>query len=174
MPASSPGLLIPTFTGGNLNGTHTIAAEFLATDAVTVSPFATWSTTNAPTTGNDPSDDEDGDGVSNGVEFVLGGDKDSNDLDKLPAAATDATNMTFTFVRDQASIDASVSVEIEVGANLASWPTSYTVGADTAGSDAGITVAKDTPVAGKDTVTLTVAQAPDIRKFARLKVVISP
>ena len=88
MPVNSPGLLTPTFTGGNLIGTNTIAAEFLAAEAATGSPYTTWASTNAPTTGNDPSDDEDGDGVSNGVEFVLGGAITTNDLGKLPTVAT--------------------------------------------------------------------------------------
>jgi hypothetical protein len=36
-----------------------------------------------------------------------------------------------------------------------------------------VTVAEDSP-AGFDTVTLTVPQSPDTKKFARLKVVITP
>jgi autotransporter-associated beta strand protein len=136
------------------------------------SAYTTWAATNAPT-GN-PDDDFDGDGVANAVEFVLGGDKDTNDLGKLPQVGDDGTNMTFTFERDQASIDAAVSVEIEVGTDLAAWPDSYTVGADTLGSDAGVTVSKDDPASGTDTVTLSVTKAPDTKKFGRLKVVVTP
>lgn len=133
-------------------------------------PYATWASTNAP--GQNPNDDFDGDGVPNAIEFVLGGSKDTNDLDKLPIVATSGGDMTFTFVRDRDSVDASVSVEIEVGTDLVNWPTIYTVGANTAGSSAGVTVADNG--GGTDTITLTVAQAPDTKKFARLKVVITP
>ncbi len=68
-------------------------------------------------------------------------------------------------------------LEIEVGTDLVTWttpPSAYTVGAGTASSDAGVTVSKDDPAAGTDTVTLSVAQSPDAKKFARLKVVITP
>jgi autotransporter-associated beta strand protein len=132
-------------------------------------PYTTWASTNAPT-GN-PDDDYDGDGVSNAVEFVLGGLATTNDLGKLPTLATNGTNMTFTFTRAQSSIAASTLVTIEVGTNLSTWPTSYAV-PDTA--IAGPPVAVVDNLDGTDTVTLTVAQAPDAAKFARLKVVITP
>jgi hypothetical protein len=46
------------------------------------------------------------------------------------------------------------------------------VGADTASSTAGVTV--DDNEDGTDTITLTVARAPDAAKFARLAVTITP
>lgn len=134
--------------------------------------YALWASVNAPTGG--PGDDFDGDGVSNALEYVLGGKKDTNDIGKLPAVATPDGNLTFTFVRDQGSIDGTTTVVIEVGTDLANWPNTYTVGADTAGSSAGVTVEKDSPSAGQDTVKLTVTREPDARKFGRLKVTITP
>ena len=136
----------------------------------TGSPYDSWANVNAPT-GN-PDDDFDGDGVPNAIEFVLGGLATTNDLDKLPAVATSGGNLTFTFVRDRDSVDASVSVEIEVSTDLATWPDVFTVGADTGSSTAGVTVTDN--LDGTDTIALTVAQAPDEKKFARLKVVITP
>ena len=64
-----------------------------------------------------------------------------------------------------------VAVAVEVGTNLATWPGVYHVGADTASSDPGITV---TDNGTTDTVTLTVAQAADTTKFARLRVTVAP
>jgi hypothetical protein len=162
-------LLTPTFTGGNQIGTHTIAAEFLAAEAA-AGPYTTWASTNAPTTGNDPSADEDNDAVNNGAEFILGGSINTNDLDKLPTASTDGTNMIFSFERDQDSIDASVVVSIEVGNDLATWTNEYNVPTAPA---AGPPVAVVDNGNGTETVTLTVAQAPDTKRFARLKVVIT-
>jgi methionine-rich copper-binding protein CopC len=133
------------------------------------SPYETWAATNAP--GSEPDEDIDGDGVPNAIEFVLGGDKNTKDLGKLPIVATTGTNMTFTFVRDRDSVDPSVSVVIEVGPNLGTWPNVFTVGGNTADSSAGVTVTDNGN--GTDTITLTVPQAPDTKKFARLKVAIT-
>lgn len=133
------------------------------------SPYETWAATN--TLGSTPEDDFDSDGVPNAIEFVLGGDKNTNDLGKLPTATTSGGNMTFTFVRDRDSVDANVSVAIEVGTELSVWPNVFTVGPNTAGSSAGVTVTDNGN--GTDTITLTVSRAPDTKKFARLKVTIT-
>jgi hypothetical protein len=60
-------------------------------------------------------------------------------------------------------------VEIEVGTDLSTWPTVYTVGADTAGSTPGVVVTEDSSP-GFDTITLTVPMGTDPKKFARLAV----
>jgi methionine-rich copper-binding protein CopC len=130
------------------------------------SPYETWAATN--TLGSTAEEDFDSDGVPNAIEFVLGGDKNTNDLSKLPTATISGGNMTFTFVRDRDSVHANVSVAIEVGTELGVWPNVFTVGPNTAGSSAGVTVTDNGN--GTDTITLTVPQVPDTRKFARLKV----
>jgi len=158
----------------NFNGIHgTVSVYATSTPKrllLTVTPYQAWAADNSPT-GN-PNDDFDLDGVPNAIEFVLCGDKDTKDLGKLPSAATDGSNMTFTFVRDWDSVGPGVSVMIEVGTNLATWPDRFTVGANTASSTAGITVTNNGD--GTDTVTLTIPQATDTQKFARLKVGITP
>jgi autotransporter-associated beta strand protein len=131
--------------------------------------FSSWATTHAG--GGAATDDFDGDGVSNAAEWVLGGLETTNDLGKLPGVSTTGGNLIFTFVRDQQSISADTTVSIETSTDLAGWPNSYVVpDVATVGT---VTVAKDT-APGKDTVTLTVPQAPDAKKFAHLKVVITP
>ena len=134
--------------------------------------YSTWITGFGLAVGDqDPTDDPDNDGVSNAVEWVLGGDPATGmDVNKLPTVSTGGGNMVFTFNRDQDSKVAGTSVAIEVGTTLAAWPTVYTVGNDTAGSSAGVTVTDN--LDGTDTITLTVAQAPDPVKFARLRVAI--
>ena len=79
--------------------------------------------------------------------------------------------MTFTFVRARDSVHANVSVAIEVGTELGVWPSVFTVGGNTAGSTAGVSVLDNGN--GTDTITLTVPLTPDTKKFARLKVVIT-
>jgi autotransporter-associated beta strand protein len=119
--------------------------------------------------------DANGDGVSNGLAWILGAADPSTDARSLlPTVSTTATNMVFTFKRTQASINAGAALSVEVGTTLAAWSTTYTVGADTAGSTSGVTIAKDSPSAGTDTVTVTVARGADGKKFARLKAVQTP
>jgi N-sulfoglucosamine sulfohydrolase len=136
------------------------------------SAYTIWAATNAPTTGSDLSADEDGDGVGNGVEFIVGGSGSTHDLDKLPTASTAGANMTFSFERAQQSIDPSTTVSIEVGTDLTSWPDVYAV-PDDATAAPPVTVVKDS-APGVDTVTLGLPMGPGSRKFARLKVTISP
>jgi autotransporter-associated beta strand protein len=161
----TPGWVAPQ--GGTWSGTITLTYD----DVSAVSPYTTWASTNAPNTGNNPAADEDGDGVSNGLEFVLKGTITTNDLGKLPVVATTpGGDMTFTFVRDQDSVDASVAVSVEVGTTLASWPDVYPV-PDVAPGAPPVAVVDNGD--GTDTVTLTLTRAPDTEKFARLKVVIT-
>lgn len=142
------------------------------TSETTASAYDTWKAANAP--GSNPDDDSDGDGVTNAVEFVLGGTSTTNDLDKLPEFAADGTNMTFSFFRKQSSIDAKTALLIETSTDLATWdiaPSAYTVpDGETVGPP--VTVVKGVP-AEFDTVTLTVPQ-DSAKKFARLKVLITP
>jgi hypothetical protein len=164
----------PGWTVGTLaltdNGTGTI---YLTGLSKTAGGYALWAATNAPS--GTAGADYDGDGVTNGVEYVLGGTKDTNDLAKLPiTSTTPGGDVLFTFVRDQASIDGTTTVAIEVGTTLAAWPDSYSVPGTAVANNPGVTVVKDAPVAGKDTVTLTIPRAPDAKKFARLKVVVGP
>ena len=120
----------------------------------------------------DPGDDPDKDGVSNALEWVLGGNPASvMDAAKLPVVTTAGGNLVFTFKRDQDSKVAGTTVVIDVGTTLGTWPSVYTVGNTTGTSSAGVTVTDN--LDGTDTVTLTVTRAPDAAKFARLRVTIN-
>lgn len=158
---------------------HVAASEWTFNEAdgtLTLAPaggYANWKSTNAPT--GTAADDFDGDGVPNGVEYVLGGDKDTNDLDKLPDTTNDGTTMTFTFLRDQGAIGPDTSLAIQVDGDLIDWPTSgpdyYPVPDGEVAADPGLTVEDN--LDGTDTITLTVTMAPDAVKFARLRVIIT-
>lgn len=134
--------------------------------------YATWKDVNAPT--GTPNDDYDGDGVSNGVEFVLGGTKDTKDLSKLPAISTTGDNLVFAFQRDQASIDGTTTVVIQVGTDLSNWPDTYTVLGTAQINNPGVTIQKDTPSVGTDTIILTVPRGLAPTQFARLVVTPAP
>ncbi len=154
----------PSFTG---------AGRLTVSSGPAGSGYNDWALTNAP--GQGAGQDYDNDGVSNGAEYVLGGLATTQDSGKLPKVSTASGNLIFTFKRDQDSKTADTSVFIEVGTTLATWPAVYTVGNDNSGSNAGSTpgVTVTNNGDGFDTVTLTVAQAPDTRKFARLKVMVN-
>jgi hypothetical protein len=77
--------------------------------------------------------------------------------------------MVFTFVRDQASIDGSTTVTIEVGENLVDWPDQHPVPGTAVSNNPGLSVEKNVPATGQDTVTLVVPLSSS-PKFARLQV----
>jgi autotransporter-associated beta strand protein len=139
--------------------------------ASTASNYASWATNNAATT--TPTQDQDNDGVSNAVEYVLGGSSSSNDVSKLPVVSLLGDNIVYSFQRSQASINAFTSLNIQVGGTLEAWLGNYSVGVDTASSSAGVIVTKGVPL-GFDTVTLSIPRAPDLQKFVRLRVTITP
>jgi hypothetical protein len=130
--------------------------------------YTSWKTTNAPT--GAPSDDFDGDGVANGIEYVLGGTASTRDFGKLPGISTAGGNLAFTFIRDQASIDGTTAITIELGETLTDWPQSFPVPDTAVTNNPGLTVVKNSPSAGQDTVTLILPLNPGGKTFARLKV----
>ena len=166
----------PALIAAGFNGQLQISGNNLILSVTAVgagSAYDTWKAANAPV--SNPDDDTDGDGVTNAVEFVLGGTSLTKDLEKLPEVSTSGGNMTVTFERAIDSIDPKTALFIETSTDLATWntaPSPYTV-PDVAIVGPPVTVVEDTSV-GFDTVTLTVPQAPDAKKFARLKVVITP
>lgn len=135
--------------------------------------YNSWASVNAPT-GN-ANDDFDGDGVSNAIEYVLGGTKDTNDTNKLPQATFDGNNLIFTFTRSKDSITPDTTVAVQVDTDLEAWPTSganyYAVPSAPVVNNPGITVVDNAP-ANTQTVTLTVPMGADTKKFARLSVTV--
>jgi autotransporter-associated beta strand protein len=135
--------------------------------------WTSWKTANSVTGG--PNDDQDGDGVSNALEFLLGGSSATNDIGLLPTLDASGPNFIFTFERKAGILDGISALSIEVSTDLTTWdafPSPYTVGADTATSSTGVTVTEDTP-AGFDTITLTIPKGTDTKKFARINLLVN-
>ena len=153
---------------------YTVTAQNLTTQKYTVNivesattPYQDWAVANAPS--GSSADDFDKDGISNGIEFLLGGDKDTNDLAKLPTMSTTATHWVFRFRRIRSSVSGVNSCVIDAGDSLNVWQQSYTVAATTALSTPGITIQENDP-SGFDTVTLSIPKLGSDKKFARLRV----
>ncbi|MCW1886273.1 autotransporter-associated beta strand repeat-containing protein [Luteolibacter flavescens] len=170
--ASYTGTLTGTFTvTGTLPSGYSVVYDATAKQILLRKSggFSSWASTNGLT--GSPTADFDNDGLPDAVEYVLGSDPKASSTAAAPALSLSGANMVFTFNRANSSKTADVTVAIEVGTNLTAWPTTYTVGNDTAGSTAGVTV---TAGANADTVTLTVPRGTDTKKFARLKVTVAP
>jgi fibronectin-binding autotransporter adhesin len=78
--------------------------------------YGNWETLNG-ITGAGANTDSDGDGIPNGIEFVIGGDpSDSPSSALLPTATVDADNVTFIFRRTDEA--ASYNPYVEYGSSL--------------------------------------------------------
>ena len=132
--------------------------------------YSAWETLNG-IAGAGPEVDSDGDGVPNGIEFVIGGDPsgpNSNSRSLLPTATTDATYLTFVFRRTTES-NASNPPTVEYGSTLSGWTTA--VAGAPAGTPVLITTQAGVGFTG-DVVTVKIprALAASGKLFARLKV----
>jgi autotransporter-associated beta strand protein len=133
-------------------------------------PFSNWASSKG-LTGLDAgfNADPDADGISNGLEFVLGGEPNpanpgSNSSALLPTFAVSGSNMIFTYSRADAAAYLNPVVEFN---NLLSG--TWTTAADPA--NATISVVDGSP---SDTVTVTIPTLGSPTKFARLKVEEAP
>jgi fibronectin-binding autotransporter adhesin len=121
-----------------------------------------------PSQGGDP----DFDGLANAVEYVIGGNPGIASQTGRPQSSVVGNDLVFSFSRVDSSETPDVAVAVEIGTSLDSWPTVYNVGADTAGSSAGVSVSENGT--DPDTITVTIPKAADLRKFARLRVTVTP
>lgn len=149
---------------------HTSHPAFFeaGTGALTVRPgsFAEWAALHGLTGTADA--DFDGDGLADAVEYVLGTDPKSPGA---PGAriTREQGNVVFEFSRDDASETPDISLVAEVGDDLASWPMVLSIGADSASSGNGVTVAENG--SAPDVIRITLPIGGSTGKFLRLRVV---
>ena len=158
----------PTSLGNQLIADH-LADGILASYTVG-SAFDTWIGTGAGGKGLTGADaeldaDPDHDGISNGIEFVIGGEPNpahpgSNSRALLPTGEVVGGNFVFTFTRmDEA---AYLNPVVEFDADMqAPWTTAVDP------DNADIEITPGTPA---DTITVTIPMGANTEMFARLKV----
>lgn len=172
----SSGNLSGTLNGANLAGSIGAASatlkitgnnvELVVTGAST--PYESYESANN-IVGAGASADSDGDGLANGLEFILGGISDpalkSNDLDLLPTLTDNGSSVTFSFTLTDAAAAFSPKIwSVEFDEDLSgTWTTAVDPG------NAAITV---TPDAGEpfSKVSVTIAKPAGGKLFARLRV----
>jgi hypothetical protein len=130
------------------------------------SPFEDWAAAAGLVDGDAAFDaDPDGDGIDNGLEFLLGGQPNpnlpgSNSLELLPVVEASGENLVFTFTRVRAADSIEAIVEF-----------STTLDGDwTEATDLNATI-QTTPGEDSDTVTVTIPKGSADKLFARLRAV---
>ena len=137
-----------------------------ATPAAPVSAYSAWASNGAQglTAGvNDgPLADPDGDGITNLMEFILGGAPIVSSQTILPTLAKSGVDWVFEYDRSDASMPPATTQIVEYGSDLTGW-TAVTIPATTAG------IVTITPGSPSDHVKVTLP-AGGSQQFARLKV----
>lgn len=140
--------------------------------------YAGWASAKGLTAGvNDGlNQDPDGDGISNLLEYVLGGlpvGAGAANTSILPVQTMDANNVTLTFHRSDLSETDTTQV-VQISSNLSTWTDFATLGAATA---APVTVTEDSPSADVDAVSVAIPRTGNAvsgKLFARLRVLKQP
>ncbi|MCW1924635.1 autotransporter-associated beta strand repeat-containing protein [Luteolibacter arcticus] len=116
----------PGFTGtGSWSVQATANSLSLVYAPGTGNPFSTWASANGVPA--NPALDSDGDGIANGIEFVIGGNPapgaGSNSNGLLPTITTDATYLNFTYRRTDAAASMPLAQQpyVQYGSTLAGW-----------------------------------------------------
>jgi hypothetical protein len=150
------------------DGNHNAAApvaRILTVHPGTPAGFAAWAGNPAQglTAGlnDDPADDPDHDGISNLLEFALGGEPMVSSLAVLPVLTKSAGEWVFEYDRSALS-KSSTTQAVEYGSDLTGW-TAVPIPASSGGS---VTV---TPGASSDHVKVTFPP-PGAMRFVRLRV----
>lgn len=140
----------------------------------TASPFASWTASNGLVGGDAaPGADPDADGLSNLIEFIVGGqpnpaNPNASSSALVPTQEIIGSNLVFTYRRaDLSTTEAGLVITAEFGTNLSAWTTAVNgVGGVT------ITETPDGFGSGIDKVEVSIPMGTETELFARLKAVL--
>ena len=113
--------------------------------------------------------DPDFDGIPNVIEYILGGDPSQPDSTLVPKASIISANLVFAFDRVDSSETSDITLLVEAGTTLSSWPETFIIGAT---SSPGVVIQENE--AAPDRITVTIPQGGAPAKFARLRAIVSP
>jgi hypothetical protein len=160
------------------NGVIAIAAGVSHTVALlgteTPPSFAGWAAsfglTGAAASANA---DPDHDGLATVLEYILGGNPaQPSPATPRPVASLSGGSMFFTFPRLDASETSDMTLTVESGTDLVTWPDVFTIGPNSTASSPGVTILENG--AAPDTISVAIPLGTDKAKFARLKVTVAP
>lgn len=159
-----PGVYGSSHISGRILGSGTLTV----TEGPSAPPYQLWAEAHGIAGAGAADVDSDGDGISNGSEFVLGGDPsgpDSNLSALLPVMTRTGNTLKFVYRRaDASSANYAMQVEISSNPSVNGWaPAPNDLG------DPKILVESDGFGPGVDKVTVTIAMTGP-KLFARLKV----
>jgi autotransporter-associated beta strand protein len=164
-----------TTDGGNgRTWTYDETTGILTLVSVQISAYGSWASGPFanPFTNSAPLVDFDNDGLSNLLEFVLGGDPTATDPAPVtPTASTSGDNLLLTFKRSDASELQPVTVKVQISEDPAIWDavSDITIGAGPNGTGPGGATYTVDDTGSLDTIVVTIPTASATRKFIRVK-----
>jgi autotransporter-associated beta strand protein len=132
--------------------------------------FGSWIADNWPTLADKtPGGDPDNDGMENVLEYVLGGNPSQPDPGRAPTVTVSGGNLIFSFQRAEDSKTADVTLLVEAGSNMTTWPDVFTISPGPPSPGVSIVETPGSP----DAVTVIIPQGNAAAKFARLRVFVA-
>jgi autotransporter-associated beta strand protein len=132
------------------------------------SPYDTWASGFAGFTPTTPGLDFDNDGLSNLLEFVLGGNPTISQSGIRPSVTAAGSDLVITFQRSDESETDSVAVKVQTSTTLGSWTDDTPIGASNGSGPNGITYTVAENGGAADTIVVTIPKGVATRKFARV------
>ena len=142
-------------------------------DSLAPASYAAWASSfGLSGTAAAPDGDPDKDGLPNAAEYILGGNPPVAGTSGRPTATINGGNMVFTFARDDDSETLEVTLTVESGTDLVTWPDVFVIGPTSASSSPGVSISENGTA--PDAISVNIPKGAGNATFARLKATIAP